>query len=79
MTYRWAIDNNFVKYYPAPTWQELRLVLSIYALYMIFTMGHRQQLCESIVQIQVTSENLWHGHKCLLFAQCDSDLCDIFM
>ena len=41
------------------------------------TLGHGQQLCESIVQIQVNCEKCWPGQRVLLCVNCDSDLWDM--
>ena len=37
-------------------------------------LGHGQQLCENIIQIQHGSEELWPGHGIWVCVHCDLDL-----
>ena len=92
MTYPSVIDNKCVKYYPDPTWQwgvmARTCISAICALWPWprrydngsrpwHFLGSWTTIAWNIIQIQLGSEELWPGHRFLVYVHCDLDLGDI--
>ena len=90
MTHPWVMDNNFVKYYPDPTWQwgvmARTRISCICALWpWRYDLGSRLwHILRSwtisvwnIIQIQLGSEELWPGHGFPVYVHRDLDLGDM--
>ena len=88
-THPWVMDNNFVKYYPDPTWQwgvmARTRISSICALWpwprrydprsrSWHTLGSWTIIVWNIIQIERGIEELWPIHGFPVCVHCDLDL-----
>ena len=94
MTHPWVMDNNYVKYYPDPTWQWGVMartgISSMCALWpwpwkydlgsrSWHTLGSWTTIVWNIIQIQLGSEELWPGYRFSVCVHCDLDLGDMIL
>ena len=84
VTHNWVMDNNFVKYYPDPTWKwgvmAQTRILGICALWpwpWRYDLGSWTTIVWNINQIQHDSKELWPGHGFWVCVHCDLDFGDM--
>ena len=89
ITHPWVMENKCVRYYPYPTRQwgviTRTWILGMWALWhwpwkydlgsrSWHTLGSWTTIVWNIIQIKLSSEALWSGHRFSVYVLCDFDL-----